>query len=128
MSYDLCQVKTASKPYYIENISTYIYSIEELCYYLYNNMYLIDRSIVGEELCNWIRDELDLKRLYRQLCDQLLKTESAILAKCSDNSRTWSCGFGLGDASRLDIAQWKGSNMMGFTLMAVRDEIRRRER
>ena len=64
----------------------------------------------------------------RQLRDQLLKTESAILAKCSDNSRTWSCGLGLGDASRLDIAQWKGSNMMGFTLMAVRDEIRRRER
>ena len=28
-SYILCQVKRASMPYYIENISTNIYSIEE---------------------------------------------------------------------------------------------------
>ena len=75
MSFDLCQVKTASKPYFIENISTYIYSIEELCFYLYNNMYLIDQSIVNEDLCVWVRDELDLKRLYRQLHDQLEKND-----------------------------------------------------
>ena len=31
--YILCQVKKAEKPFYIENISTNIYSIEELCYY-----------------------------------------------------------------------------------------------
>ena len=42
--YILCQVKKAEKPFYIENISTNIYSIEELCYYLYNNLYLVDSS------------------------------------------------------------------------------------
>lgn len=31
--YILCQLKRAEIPYYIENISTNIYSIEELCYY-----------------------------------------------------------------------------------------------
>ena len=30
MSFDLCQIKQAKKPYYIESISTNIYSIEEL--------------------------------------------------------------------------------------------------
>ena len=33
--YILCQVKRAKLPYYIENISTNIYSIEELCFYFY---------------------------------------------------------------------------------------------
>ncbi|MDD2959519.1 MAG: hypothetical protein PHE06_14835 [Lachnospiraceae bacterium] len=76
MSFDLCQVKQAKNPYYIESISTSIYSIEELCFYLYENIYLIDSSIVNEKLCDWIRDELGLKKLYRQMYDQLEKQES----------------------------------------------------
>ena len=44
--YVLCQVKKAERPYYIENISTNIYSIEELCFYLYNNIYLLDSTIL----------------------------------------------------------------------------------
>lgn len=63
----LCQVKRARLPYYIENISMNIYSIEELCYYMYHNIYLLDESIIGEELCFWLRDELHLTRLYQKL-------------------------------------------------------------
>ena len=44
--YILCQVKRAKNPYYISNISTNIYSIEELCYYLYHNIYLLDETII----------------------------------------------------------------------------------
>ena len=66
-SYILCQVKRASMPYYIENISTNIYSIEELCYYFYHNIYLLDETILNEHLCDWIRKELGLERLYRRL-------------------------------------------------------------
>ena len=40
--YRLCGTKYAQTPYYIENISTSIYSIEELCYYFYNNIPLLD--------------------------------------------------------------------------------------
>ena len=54
-------------PYYIENISTNIYSIEELCYYFYHNIYLLDETILNEHLCDWIRKELGLERLYRRL-------------------------------------------------------------
>ena len=53
--YILCQIKKAERPYFIENISTNIYSIEELCYYLYHNLYLIDASVINEELCMWIQ-------------------------------------------------------------------------
>lgn len=61
--YILCQTKRAERPYYIENISTNVYSIEELCYYLYHNLYLIDQTIMNEELCTWIQDELGLSGL-----------------------------------------------------------------
>lgn len=61
--YILCQTKRAGTPYYIENISTNIYSLEELCYYLYHNLYLIDRTIINEGLCSWIQEELELPGL-----------------------------------------------------------------
>lgn len=58
--YILCQIK-AQHPCYIESISLNIYSIEELCYFLfYNLLYLLDDSILNTELCDWIRDELDV--------------------------------------------------------------------
>ena len=66
--YILCQVKRAKLPYYIENISTNIYSIEELCFYFYHNIYLLDSTILNEELCFWIRDQLGLKKLAENLC------------------------------------------------------------
>ena len=71
--YVLCQIKKAKNPYYIESISTNIYSIEELCYYLQQNIYLIDNTIINEKLCDWIRDALGLDKLYRKLYKQLDK-------------------------------------------------------
>lgn len=65
--YILCQLKKADMPYYIENISTNIYTIEELCYYFYHNIYLLDETILNEHLCDWLRKELGLERLYRRL-------------------------------------------------------------
>lgn len=65
--YILCQVKKASLPYYIENISTNIYTIEELCYYFYHNIYLLDETIINEHLCDWLKKELGLVNLYRRL-------------------------------------------------------------
>lgn len=81
--YILCQVKRAKLPYYIENISTNIYSIEELCFYFYHNIYLLDSTILNEELCFWIRDQLGLKKLadnlYKHLDDDNMKVGDFIL-------------------------------------------------
>ena len=65
--YILCQVRKAEKPFFIENISTNIYSIEELCYYFYNNLYLIDNSLINQKLCTWIEEELELPKLAAKL-------------------------------------------------------------
>lgn len=71
--YILCQTKKAEKPFFVENINTNIYSLEELCYYLYHNLYLVDSSIINENLCSWISEELDLPRLAAKLRPHLGK-------------------------------------------------------
>lgn len=63
----LCSPQTAENPYFIGNVSLNIYSIEELCYYLYHNIYLIDESILNEGLCDWIGRELGQGELARKL-------------------------------------------------------------
>lgn len=75
--YILCQTKRAKLPYFIENISTNVYSIEELCYYLYHNLYLIDQSIMNEGLCSWIQEELELPALAAKIRAKLGKFVSA---------------------------------------------------
>lgn len=67
MSYILCRTKPADTPFYIENISTNIYSLEELCFYLYNNLYLVDETILNGKLCDWIQDELGLSALSKKV-------------------------------------------------------------
>ena len=37
----LCSHPIAAMPYYIDNISLNVYSLEELCYYIENHLYLI---------------------------------------------------------------------------------------
>jgi len=67
----LCHDKTATHPYEITRIHSRIYSIEELCYYLCNNLYLIDYTIMNEQLCIWLEDELELSTLAGRLRDVL---------------------------------------------------------
>lgn len=74
--YHLCQVKKARHPYFIESVSTNIFTIEELCFYLQKNIYLLDQTIINEKLLDWIRDELGLVRLYRKLYELLEKGET----------------------------------------------------
>lgn len=69
--YILCQTKRAEHPYFIENISMNIYSVEELCYYLYHNLYLADHTIFNEELCTWLNEELELPALAAKLKQNL---------------------------------------------------------
>ena len=75
--YILCQGKRARIPYYIENISTNIYTMEELCYYLNHNIYLLDETILNEGLCRWILEELGLRKLYDKLYRMLDEKVSA---------------------------------------------------
>lgn len=75
--YILCQTRRAQRPYFIENISLNVYSIEELCYYLYHNLYLVDHTIMNEGLCSWLQEELGLSELAVKIRAKLGKFVSA---------------------------------------------------
>ncbi len=67
----LCYKKKAKHPYEISRVHIHIYTIEELCYYFCNNLYLVDYTIVNRQLCDWLESELELYELGRELRWQL---------------------------------------------------------
>ncbi len=56
----LCSGKRTSRPYVLPGTGYRIYSIEELCYYIYNNIYSMDETIFSDSLIDWIGAELNL--------------------------------------------------------------------
>lgn len=63
----LCDVPATGKPYYIEGISVNIYSMEELCYYIANHTYLLDKSFMDIGLCAWLEREFHKEALAARL-------------------------------------------------------------
>lgn len=63
----LCVHKIARNPYFVEATGIHLFSIEELAYYLFENIYLVDERIVGEKLYSWIEWELDMPKLAEKL-------------------------------------------------------------
>lgn len=65
----LCNEPIAAMPYYMESIGINIYSMEELCYYISANTFLLDKDFMNEELCTWIEKEAHLQVLAIRLRD-----------------------------------------------------------
>ncbi len=63
----LCVHERARVPYALETTGIHIYSIEELAYYLCENIYLADDRIIGEKLYTWLECELKLPGLAEKL-------------------------------------------------------------
>ena len=59
--------KVAANPYYFEKVYANLYSMEELCYVLYENAFLIDKDILDKKLVEWIDKECGLTDLARNL-------------------------------------------------------------
>lgn len=63
----LCHKKKARQPFELVRVQRKIYTIEELCYYLCNHLYLIDHTVMNEALCSWLEEELELGELAESL-------------------------------------------------------------
>ena len=57
----------------------------------------------------------------------LLETGDAWLVECARSDTTWACGIRLSENERFDTAKWRGQNMLGFSLMKVRELLRERQ-
>lgn len=59
----LCVGKRAEIPYCFHLTKTRIYSVEELCYYLKENAFLLDESILDKKLIKWLEIQCQLPEL-----------------------------------------------------------------
>lgn len=58
------------------------------------------------------------------LCEQLLATGNSIIAECSPTDRVWGIGLCKNDNRSDNMSQWQGTNLLGFSLMIVREKLR----
>ena len=64
---------------------------------------------------------------HEKLKKKLLDTGDEIIIEASPKDMIWGAGLDADDPDILDMSKWKGQNLLGFTLMQVREELRRRE-
>lgn len=76
----------------------------------------VRQIIVFEGLIEKFSRNEDLK-------EQLKATGNSILAECAVNDRIWGIGLSMKDPDRLEIGKWKGQNLLGYALMAVRERL-----
>ena len=55
---------------------------------------------------------------------ELLKTGDAILAECAVHDQIWGIGLSMKDPNKNDMTRWRGTNLLGFSLMLVRSELK----
>lgn len=59
----LCETTPAATSYIFPNTKIEVFSYEELCFYVYNNIALIAEEYIGVPMFNWIENELGLSDL-----------------------------------------------------------------
>lgn len=63
----LCTGRYAKVPYHFDSICINVYCVEELCYLLASNPFMIDAGIMDRELAEWIDKECGLQELSHRL-------------------------------------------------------------
>lgn len=58
-----------------------------------------------------------------ELKETLKGTGNAVLAECAVRDRIWGIGLSMKDPNRFDWTKWNGQNLLGYTLMMVRNKL-----
>ena len=58
----LCEGRPAKTPYHFRLTKTNVYSIEEVCYYIRHNIYMIQEELFDREFVLWLRNELHMTK------------------------------------------------------------------
>ena len=67
---------------------------------------------------------LEKFRQNSELQEKLLATGQKILAECAVRDVIWGIGLSMKDEKRFDMKEWKGQNLLGFSIMKVRDRLK----
>lgn len=76
----LCRGRIAENPFFADD--TPLYSIEELCYYIYENIYIVSEDFFSEKLAVFLEEELgetQIAQALRVLMKNELRTKDAVL-------------------------------------------------
>ncbi len=58
-----------------------------------------------------------------ELRKKLLVTGNSVLAECAVMDKIWGIGLSMKDENRFDMSKWTGQNLLGFTLMEIREQL-----
>ena len=59
----MCIGTLSTTPYFLSGLGVNIYSMDELCYYLCANAYILDNDLIDVRLCDYMRDNLGMPEL-----------------------------------------------------------------
>lgn len=63
----ICKYRRTKNPYVVEGLGIHIYSMEELSWFLYHNICLVDRKLFDERLCLWLENEIGCPELSERI-------------------------------------------------------------
>lgn len=63
----LCSGEMAKNPYIHNETGIEIYSMEELCYFIYNNIDILDNNFFNDDLARWVELEVKLEKRGKRL-------------------------------------------------------------
>jgi succinylglutamate desuccinylase len=72
----LCTGTITKKPFCFKMSETNVYSIEELCYYIYNNIYAMTEDIFDETLVEWLKNQAELEEIANKLHGMIVNHNS----------------------------------------------------
>lgn len=78
----------------------------------------VRQIVVYEGLLKKFRQNDELKK-------KLLDTQEHIIAECAVHDKIWGIGLSMKDKRRFDLEKWQGQNLLGFSLMQVRNTLRK---
>lgn len=73
----MCVGARSDTPYYMKHFDTELYTIEELCYIITNNAFMLEEEDFGDKLITWIKESLLLEPLADML-DNLKKSGASL--------------------------------------------------
>lgn len=87
-------------------------------------------SNYNESIWNGMRQIVVYKGLLQKFLQnedlrlKLLDTGDAILAECALQDKIWGIGKSIVDNDRFELKNWEGQNLLGYSLMQVRNDIK----
>ena len=76
MRASLCVGEYSENAYTVEELGIRVCCMEELCYCLKENAFLLDLSIMNDKLADWIGEECKVRELAKQLYPMIHKQGS----------------------------------------------------